>query len=178
MIGVRARRGYVHEMADGRVLAGLLRKHELFLGLLVVHQAPCSVGRGGVRSILRRGPLPSLSMQRRRCDVLCMSLTFAAHEPEPLHLEALLGTRATVASLVPLGAPVQPKDNRRKTEGTHERGADVELWLHGHRRSASADTRQRGERCREEGHAYEHHVDKGQRQLVGRERFARGMMAA
>ena len=66
MIGVRARRGYVHEMADGRVLAGLLRKHELFLGLLVVHQAPCSVGRGGVHSsILRR---------ERRLAYLCTAL--------------------------------------------------------------------------------------------------------
>ena len=58
--------GHVHEMADGLVLAGLLRKHELFLGLLVVHQAPCSVGRGGVHSsILRR---------ERRLAYLCTAL--------------------------------------------------------------------------------------------------------
>ena len=93
------------------MLAGLLRQHELFLGLLVVDQAACSVGRGGVRSsILRREsayPIYPASL-----DVMCCARTFAAHEPEPLHLEALLGARAPVARLVPLGAPVQPKDNR------------------------------------------------------------------
>ena len=111
-------------------------------------------------SILRREPLP-IYLSQRRSDVVCRARTFTTHEPEPLHLEALSGAQTTVARLVPLAAPEQPKDKRRKTESTPEGCVHVELWLHGHRRSASADTRQRGERSlmKKKGHAYEHHDD-------------------
>ena len=111
-------------------------------------------------SILRREPLAYLS-KPTALDVVCRARTFTTHEPEPLHLEALSGAQTTVARLVPLAAPEQPKDKRRKTESTPEGCVHVELWLHGHRRSASADTRQRGERrlMKKKGHAYEHHDD-------------------
>ena len=110
-------------------------------------------------SILRREPLPIYLSQRR--SMWCRARTFTTHEPEPLHLEALSGAQTTVARLVPLAAPEQPKDKRRKTESTREGCVHVALRLHGHRRSASADTRQRGERrlMKKKGHAYEHHDD-------------------
>ena len=111
-------------------------------------------------SILRREPLP-IYLSQRRSMWLCRARTFTTHEPEPLHLEALSGAQTTVARLVPLAAPEQPKDKRRKTESTREGCVHVALRLHGHRRSASADTRQRGERwlMKKKGHAYEHHDD-------------------